>query len=70
MTNHIHLLLERQQETVGGTMQRVLGGYSRYYNRRHKHSGHVFQGRHRSIHTGLWPPTRIADRSPYLRAGY
>ena len=49
MTNHIHLLLERQQETVGGIMQRILGGYSRYYNRKHKHIGHVFQGRHKSI---------------------
>jgi putative transposase len=49
MTNHIHLLLERQAETVGNIMQRVLGGYSRYYNRRYKHVGHVFQGRHRSI---------------------
>lgn len=49
MTNHIHLLLERQRETVGCIMQRVLGGYSRYYNRRHKHVGHVFQGRHKSI---------------------
>jgi putative transposase len=43
------LLLERQMETVGNVMQRVLGGYSRYYNRRHKHVGHVFQGRHKSI---------------------
>ena len=49
MTNHIHLLLERQAETIGKIMQRVLGGYSRYYNRRYKHIGHVFQGRHKSI---------------------
>lgn len=49
MTNHIHLLLERQAETVGNITQRVLGGYSRYYNRRYKHIGHVFQGRHKSI---------------------
>ena len=49
MTNHIHLLIERQMDTIGNIMQRVLGGYSRYYNRRHKHIGHVFQGRHRSI---------------------
>ena len=49
MTNHVHLLLERQRETVGNIMQRVLGGYSRYYNWRYKHIGHVFQGRHKSI---------------------
>ena len=49
MTNHVHLLLERQEETVGGIMQRVLTGYSQYYNRRYKRIGHVFQGRHKSI---------------------
>ena len=49
MTNHIHLLIERQGETVGKIMQRVLTGYSQYYNRRYKHVGHVFQGRHKSI---------------------
>ncbi len=49
MTNHIHLLLERQAETIGSIMQRVLGGYSHYYNRRYKHIGHVFQGRHKSM---------------------
>jgi len=49
MTNHLHLLLERQLDTVGSIMLRVLGGYSRYYNRRYKHVGHVFQGRHKSI---------------------
>ena len=49
MTNHIHLLIERQAETVGRVMQRVLTGYSQYYNRKYKHVGHVFQGRHESI---------------------
>lgn len=49
MTNHIHLLIERQAETVGNVMQRVLTGYSQYYNRRYKRVGHVFQGRHKAI---------------------
>ena len=49
MTNHFHLLIERQADTVGKVMQRVLTGYSRYYNRKYKHVGHVFQGRHKSI---------------------
>ena len=49
MTNHVHLLIERQAETVGKIMQRVLTGYSQYYNRKYKHVGHVFQGRHKSI---------------------
>jgi len=49
MTNHIHLLIERRGETVGRIMQRVLTGYSQWYNRRHRHVGHVFQGRHKAI---------------------
>ncbi|MEO7539121.1 MAG: transposase [Pyrinomonadaceae bacterium] len=49
MTNHIHLLIERQGETVGNIMQRVLTGYSQYYNRRYKRDGHVFQGRYKDI---------------------
>ena len=49
MTNHIHLLIERRAETVGRIMQRVLTGYSQWYNRRYKHIGHVFQGRHKAI---------------------
>lgn len=57
MTNHVHLLIERQEETVGGIMQRVLTGYSQYYNRRYKRVGHVFQGRHKSI---------LCQSDPYL----
>ena len=49
MTNHFHLLIERQSETIGKMMQRVLKGYSQYYNRKYKNVGHVFQGRHKAI---------------------
>ena len=49
MTNHAHLLIERREETVGRIMQRLLTGYSQYYNRRYRHIGHVFQGRHKAI---------------------
>ena len=49
MSNHFHLLVERQAEPVGRIMQRVLTGYSQYYNRKYRKVGHVFQGRHKSI---------------------
>jgi len=49
MTNHVHLLIERQAEKIGRVMQRLLTGYSQYYNRRYRHVGHVFQGRHKAI---------------------
>ena len=57
MTNHVHLLIERQAETVGNIMRRLLTGYSQYYNRRYRHVGHVFQGRHKAI---------LCDSDPFL----
>jgi len=49
MTNHVHLLIERQADTIGRIMHRVLTGYSRYYNRRYRRVGHLLEGRHKSI---------------------
>src|SRR5437762_6552297 len=49
MTNHVHLLIERQTDSIGRIMQRVLTGYSQYYNRRYRKVGHLFQGRHKAI---------------------
>lgn len=40
MSNHFHLLLERQAEPVGRIMQRVLTGYSQYYNRKYRKGLH------------------------------
>lgn len=49
MTNHVHLLLERQTSAVGRIMHRLLTGYAQYYNRRYRRVGHLFQGRHKAI---------------------
>lgn len=49
MSNHIHLLIERMTDDIGRIMHRVLTGYTQYYNRRYKRSGHVLQGRHKAI---------------------
>ncbi len=49
MTNHVHLLIERQADTIGRLMHRVLTGYSQYYNRRYRRVGHLLQGRDKSI---------------------
>src|ERR1051325_9503663 len=43
MTNHIHLLIERQADAIGRIMQRLLTGYSQYYNRKYRKVGHLFQ---------------------------
>jgi hypothetical protein len=49
MSNHVHLLIERQADSVGRIMHRVLTGYSQYYNRRYQKVGHLLQGRHKAI---------------------
>src|SRR5438128_8424323 len=49
MTNHVHLLIERQADPLGRIMHRVLTGYSQYYNRRYRRVGHLLQGRHKAI---------------------
>ena len=49
MTNHVHLLLERQASAVGRIMHRLLTGYAQYYNRRYQRVGHLLQGRHKAI---------------------
>jgi REP element-mobilizing transposase RayT len=57
MTNHLHLLVERRVDDIGRIMHRVLTGYTQYYNRRYRRSGHVLQGRHRAI---------LCQSEPYL----
>jgi ribosome-binding protein aMBF1 (putative translation factor) len=49
MPNHLHLLVEMQDDPISQIMQRVLTGYSQYHNRKYKKTGHVFQGRYKSI---------------------
>src|SRR6185369_3269792 len=49
MSNHVHLLIERQADAIGRIMHRVLTGYSQYYNRRYRRVGHLLQGRHKAI---------------------
>jgi len=49
MSNHVHLLIERQATTIGRIMQRLLTGYAQYYNRRYRRVGHLFQGRYKAV---------------------
>jgi len=48
MTNHVHLLLETPRANISGFMGSLLTGYSAYFNRRHRRSGHLTQGRFHS----------------------
>src|SRR5713226_703579 len=49
MPNHIHLLVERQDDSISRVMQRVLTGYSQYHNRKYRKVGHLLQGRYKAI---------------------
>jgi putative transposase len=49
MSNHVHLLIERQASAVGRIMHRLLTGYAQYYNRRYRQVGHPLQGRYKAI---------------------
>jgi len=46
MTNHIHLMLETPGGNLSGFMHRLQTAYTVYFNRRHKRSGHLAQGRY------------------------
>ena len=49
MSNHYHLLLETTQANISKIMHYINGSYTTYYNIKRKRSGHVFQGRFKSI---------------------
>lgn len=45
MPNHFHLLLETPEANLSRTGQWLNVSYSVWFNRRHRRSGHLFQGR-------------------------
>ncbi|HXF66257.1 MAG TPA: transposase [Burkholderiales bacterium] len=57
MPNHYHLLLETPEPNLARGMARLNAAYSAAFNRRHSRSGHLFQGRYKSI---------LVEREPYF----
>lgn len=49
MSNHFHLLLETSLPNISKIMQYINTSYTTYYNIKHKRTGHLFQGRYKSI---------------------
>lgn len=45
MKNHVHLVLETPQNNLSRFMHRLQTAYTVYFNRKHRRSGHVLQGR-------------------------
>ena len=49
MTNHYHLLIETPRPNLSRGMQHLNGVYTQWFNHRHLRSGHLVQGRFKSI---------------------
>lgn len=51
MPNHFHLLLkEIKANGISRYLQRLLTGYSMYFNKRHNHKGPLFEGKFKARH--------------------
>lgn len=48
MSNHVHLLLETNQEPLDMIFRRLATRYAGWYNRKYERVGHLFQDRYRS----------------------
>ena len=72
MENHVHLLLETPAANLAVGMQRLHSLYAREFNKRHRRSGHVFQGRYGAVRMTtdeqLWTVARYIALNP-VRAG-
>ncbi len=49
MPNHVHLLVESSEQPLAKFMQGLQQSYSQYFNRKHRKTGHVFEGRYKAI---------------------
>lgn len=72
LTNHLHLVLKTPRPNLAKGMQLFLSSYANGWARRHRHSGHLFQGRYRTElvedESYLWVLTRYIHLNP-VRAG-
>jgi REP element-mobilizing transposase RayT len=57
MTNHVHLVVETPRANLGRFMHRLQTAYTVHFNRRHRRTGHLMQGRY-----GAW----LVEREAYL----
>ena len=48
MSNHYHLLIEIEKETLSKFMRQINMNYAIYFNKKYSRSGHLWQGRFKS----------------------
>jgi REP element-mobilizing transposase RayT len=72
MSNHLHAVLRTAEPNLARGMQNFLSGYANAWARRHRFSGHVFQGRYRTElvenESYLWTVTRYVHLNPVRAA--
>lgn len=72
MDNHYHLVLQVGDTPLSKLMHLINSSYGRYYNRKHNRTGHVYDGRYKSIpiqnDNYLLAVLRYVHRNP-VRAG-
>ena len=49
MANHVHLFVRTREANLGRFMQRLLTGYTQWFNWHHETYGHLFQGRYKAL---------------------
>ena len=49
MNNHYHLIIETPDGNLSKGMRQLNGVYTQMFNKRHKKTGHIFQGRYKAI---------------------
>ena len=68
MTNHYHLLLETKQTNLSKATQFVNDKYAKYFNKKYKRSGHLWQGRYKSYplfdDAHFWIVAKYIERNP------
>jgi putative transposase len=58
MPNHVHLLMEQKGHLpLSRTLQRLQTAYTKYFNKKYRKIGHLFQGRYKAI---------LVDKDSYL----
>src|SRR5438876_6091110 len=57
MSNHFHLIVETPKANLSEFMRQFNISYTGYYNRRHRRSGHLYQGRFKAV---------VVDKDSYL----
>jgi len=68
MTNHYHILLETHQNNLSKAIQFLNDKYAKYFNKKYKRIGHLWQGRYKSFalydDAHFWIVAKYIERNP------